>query len=315
MDVSEQEIPPEQWQALEALWRAVLGLEASIDASRLSLDGLRAEMEAAFKKSLAVEEKLHALQSDMAQWNKAKGRVHYALPKVREFVHRATWAVAVPERKRLEEIYRTHIEPRVPLPEVDKVREQLEHLQKDRQVLFAQGNSVYQECRSIIAEIQRALSTLQRNAADRARAKRSAGREKFKYRSPVPGSLGMCYVGILWLPFEDCRFQVNVEALEMGTTGMREATVMIIEGDKWPMEPQDKIPVITSEEELQELYRKARVRRLPSDDPRYDASFPQHPLSLVRARLARVIATTRLGPDAQGLRPHRVGGSGNRGGA
>jgi hypothetical protein len=100
---------------------------------------------------------------------------------VREFIHRATWALAVPERKRMEEVVEKHIEPRVPLPEMDLVHEQLGHLQKDRQVLFAQGNSVYQECRGILGEIQRALSTLQRNAADRARAKRSAGREKGKH--------------------------------------------------------------------------------------------------------------------------------------
>ena len=181
MDFSEQEIPLEKWQALEAVWKAILGLEASIDASRLSMDGLRAEMDGAFKKTLAVEEKMHALQADVSQWTKAKSRVHYALPKVREFIHRATWASAVPERKRLEEIVRNHIEPRNPLPEVDKIREQLEHLQKDRQVLFAQGNAVYQECRGITAEIQRAMSTLQRNAADNARRKRDAKRQKGKY--------------------------------------------------------------------------------------------------------------------------------------
>ena len=181
MSSPEQDVPLEQWQALDALWKAILGLEASIDASRLGMDGLRAEMETAFKRSLNVEEKLNALQADIGQWNKAKGRVHYALPKVREFIHRATWAIAVPERKRLEEIYRDYIEPRKPLPELDQVREQMEHLQKDRQILFAQGNAVYQECRGIIGEIQRAVSTLQRNAADRARQKRSAGREKGKY--------------------------------------------------------------------------------------------------------------------------------------
>ena len=132
----------------------------------------------------------------------------------------------------------------------------------------------------------------------------------FKYRSPVPGSLGMAYVGILWLPFRDCRFQVNVEAVEMGTTGMREAAVMVIEGDKWPMEPQAEIPIINSQEELDALYAKAwerPLRWLPSDDPKYDASFPQHPLALVRAGLARAIATAQLGPDARGLAPHRVG--------
>lgn len=176
-----QEVPLEKWQALEALWKAILGLEASIDASRLSTEGLRGEMEAAFRKPLAVEEKLHALQADVAQWNKAKTRIQFALPKAREFIHRATWALAVPERKRLEEIIKNHVEPRVPLPEVDKVREQLEHLQKDRQVLFAQGNAVAQECRGILAEIQRALSTLQRNAADNAKRKRDAKRQKGKH--------------------------------------------------------------------------------------------------------------------------------------
>jgi hypothetical protein len=178
VDGSEQEIPLEKWQALEAVWRAILGLEASIDTSRMSVDGLRSQMETAFKQPLGVEDKLHALQADVAQWNAAKNRIHYALPKVREFVHRATWALAVPERKGLEEIFKNHIEPRVPFPDADQVLTRMEHLQKDRQVLFAQGNAVAQECRAVIGEVQRALSALQRNAADNARRKRDAKRSK-----------------------------------------------------------------------------------------------------------------------------------------
>ncbi len=190
MNISEQDppneggeldVPPEKWQALEVCWKTILGLEASIDTLRLGMDGLRNEMENAFKKSLGVDEKLNALQADVVQWNKAKSRVHFALPKLREFIHRATWASGANERKRLGELFKSHIEPRIPFPEMDKEREQMEHLQKERQVLFAQGNAVGQECRGLLAEIQRALSTLQRNAADKARAKRSAGREKGKY--------------------------------------------------------------------------------------------------------------------------------------
>jgi hypothetical protein len=176
-----QEVPPEKWQALEASWKTILGLEASVEMLRLSLEGLRSEMEAAFKRSMNVEEKVHGLQSDVAQWNKAKSRVHYALPKVREFIHRATWAAAVPERKSLEELVKDHVEPRIPFPEMDHVRERLEHMQKDRQLFFVQGNAVSQECRGILAEIQRAYSTLQRNAADRARKEREGRREKGKY--------------------------------------------------------------------------------------------------------------------------------------
>jgi len=175
---SEEEV---QFQALEACWRAILGLEVSIDTLRMNMDTLRAEMEAAVKKSLSVEEKVSALQADVVQWNKAKSRIQFALPKSREYIHRATWALGIPERKRLEEIVENYIEPRIPLPEVDQVREQLGHLQKERQVLFGQGTSVYQECRGLLAEIQKCFSTLQRNAANRAREKRSAGREKGKH--------------------------------------------------------------------------------------------------------------------------------------
>ena len=182
MNPSEQEVPPEKWQALEALWKAILGLEASIETLRLGMEGVRGEMETAFKKTLVVEEKVNALQADVAQWNKAKGRIHYALPKAREFIHRAIWASGTPERKRIEELFTNHIEPRIPHPQMDEAREQFEHLQKQRQVLFAQGNSVYQECRGILAEIQRALTTLQRNAAEIARKKRAAEREKGKRR-------------------------------------------------------------------------------------------------------------------------------------
>jgi hypothetical protein len=181
VDLIDQDIPPDKWQALDAVWKTVMGLEAAIDSLRMSMDGLRIELEAAFRKQLNVDEKVHALQSDVLNWNKAKNRVHYALPKVREFIHRATWATAAAERKRLEEVVKNHIEPRVPFAEVDHTREQMEHLQKDRQVLFAQGNSVNQECRAILGEIQRAIMLLQRNALDRQRAKRSAGRDKGKH--------------------------------------------------------------------------------------------------------------------------------------
>lgn len=175
------DVSPETWQALDALWKAILGLEAHIDSLRLGLDGLRGELDAAYQKGLTVEEKVHALQADVSRWNKAKSLARYTVPKAREFVHRATWASATPERKRLEEIIETHVRPRVPLPDLDDMRVQLEHLQKDRQVLLQQGNAVSQECRGILGEIQRALASLQRNAADRDRQKRSAGRDKGKH--------------------------------------------------------------------------------------------------------------------------------------
>lgn len=69
------EVPLEKWQALDGLWKAILVLEANIESSRLGMNGLRMEMETAFKQVLAVEEKLHASQADVAAWTRAKNRL------------------------------------------------------------------------------------------------------------------------------------------------------------------------------------------------------------------------------------------------
>lgn len=172
----ETDISPEQWQGLDALWKSILGLEASIDGYRLGMSGQLSAMEAEFRRTLTAEVKQHASQADLGQWNAAKSRLHYALPKAREFVHRATWAATMPERKQAEELVRVLIEPRDPRLDVGVAREDLQHLLKARQVLLAQGTAVSQECRSLTAEAQRTLNTLQRNAADAARKKRGTKR-------------------------------------------------------------------------------------------------------------------------------------------
>jgi len=117
----------------------------------------------------------------VVQWNKAKSRVLFALPKAREYIHRATWATGTPERKQLEELFKNHIEPQIPCPQMDKVFGQLENLQKDRQILSAHGATVYQECKSIATAVQGALRTLQSNAAANARNKKGATSAKSKF--------------------------------------------------------------------------------------------------------------------------------------
>jgi hypothetical protein len=177
---SQPEVPEEKWQDLEARWNAILGLEASVDTLRISLESLRSEMESASRKALTPDEKVHALNADVAQWTKAKSRVVYALPKVREFIHRSTWATGTPERKKLEELFKTHIRPRIPFSDMNRVVDQLENLLKDRQVLSALGVAVHQECKGIASEIQGALRTVQSNAASNAARKRGASIVKSK---------------------------------------------------------------------------------------------------------------------------------------
>lgn len=176
----EPEVPAEKWQDLQARWNTLLGLEATLDTLRLRMESLRTDMEASSRKMLTSDEKVHALNADVAQWNKAKSRVHYALPKVKEFIHRATWAMATPERKQLEELFKNHNQSPIPFDQMEKAREQVEGLIKDRQNLSAQGVAVNQECQSISGDIQGALRTLQSNAAANARKKMGATRANNK---------------------------------------------------------------------------------------------------------------------------------------
>jgi hypothetical protein len=177
-DSSERDTAPAKWQDLETRWKAILGLEATLDTLRINVEALRAELEASWKRMLTAEEKLHALSADVVQWNKAKSRVHYALPKTKEFIHRATWAKGTPERKRLDELFKDPLGTPIPLEEMDKVMEELEIVRKDRQALSSQGMAVYQECKGISVDIQGALRRLQNNAAARALKKKGATRDK-----------------------------------------------------------------------------------------------------------------------------------------
>jgi hypothetical protein len=171
----------EQWQGLQARWNAILALEVTIDMLRQGMERLQSELQASLNKTLSTEEKLHALNADLAVWNKAKSRVHYALPKVKEFLHRATWAVGTPERKALGELFKDLGQPGAPLPPVDRVPEQLDSLLKARQALSAHGTTVHQECKNISSDIERALRMLQMNAARNADLKRRAAGPKGKF--------------------------------------------------------------------------------------------------------------------------------------
>jgi hypothetical protein len=173
-------VVPAEWHELEARWKTLLGLEAAVDTLRKSVEGIRAELEAAVRRSLTADDKVHALAADVAQWNKAKNRAHYAVPKANEFIHRATWAAGTPERKRLGELFNNPVGTQTPLPPAGEVSQELEFLRKDRQVLSATGQAVYQECKAVSADVQAALRRLQSNAAARASQKKGGTGAKGK---------------------------------------------------------------------------------------------------------------------------------------
>jgi hypothetical protein len=168
---TDPEIPEERWQYLEARWNTIRGLETSIDMLRSSMQTLQSEMETCLSQALPFQAKLHALSSDLAQWDKAKSRVRYGLPKIKEFLHRSTWATASAERKKVEELYENHVRPRIAIAQIDEAVIQFDGLLKDRQVLSSQGASVHQECKKCVDEVRAAMRTLQSNAAANAKRK------------------------------------------------------------------------------------------------------------------------------------------------
>lgn len=106
---------------------------------------------------------------------------------------------------------------------------------------------------------------------------------------------GMGYIGTLTFPFAGFSFELRVVSREDGMTGMREAVIggemmksgvvtidpktMSIQG--WNRDPYD--PTV-----------KGPVLRNLSEDERYDARFPDHPLSRTRAILADAMKTLKF---------------------
>jgi hypothetical protein len=130
----------------------------------------------------------------------------------------------------------------------------------------------------------------------------------FKYRSIEANSMGMMFVGIIWIPFSNYMYQLNIEALERGTTGFREAAIALIHPEMRSRDQEEQEPIqVESAEEMFALMRKTPVRALLSDEERFDEKFPNHPLSLVRKRMKVVSDSLRMDKTWwQSLKPFRI---------
>jgi len=130
----------------------------------------------------------------------------------------------------------------------------------------------------------------------------------FKYRTPRPRQSSDVLRRHLVAAVQECRFQVNVEAMEeRGRPAPARPAVMLIEGDRWPKPSADAPPVLLKSAE--ELFGG-------SDRPRYGNSrrttsgttprFPNHPLSQVRTRLVEVAAVRPARSGCRSLSPSRI---------
>lgn len=116
----------------------------------------------------------------------------------------------------------------------------------------------------------------------------------FKYPSPVQGDLGTYYLGNITLLFRDFWFQIVVDSVERGTTGLREAWVEATHPAP-PYREEDVIRCASMDEMFEHMAaRRAKAHAGPSDDEAYDAQFPDHPLTKVRGLLRHIAGSLTL---------------------
>lgn len=107
--------------------------------------------------------------------------------------------------------------------------------------------------------------------------------------------------------------------METGVTGFREAVVAAMDPKEYPdpealkdfpsLAPEpDKTPVLVKDAaEMFEKMRSNPVRRIIPDHEQFDMLFPEHPLSLVRARMQSVCGTLKLDKMWwQSIKPFRL---------
>jgi hypothetical protein len=109
---------------------------------------------------------------------------------------------------------------------------------------------------------------------------------------PRPNGHGQVFLGSWTVPRAACSTVLKVQAAEGATTGIREATVMARVGPSDYFRPHPYAPEVTG--------------GLPyhvADDASWDAHFPDHPLTLVRAALDRITPTVTLDERFKTLPP------------
>ncbi|GIJ46333.1 hypothetical protein Val02_32190 [Virgisporangium aliadipatigenens] len=107
---------------------------------------------------------------------------------------------------------------------------------------------------------------------------------------------GLVFIGSLLIPRATCSVVLKVQCPEQGTTGMREAMIVARVGIDGAFPPSRYAPDV-------DLRALGGLPTNVADDPAYDATFPDHPLSRCRRLLARLIPTVRVADAFRAVPP------------
>jgi hypothetical protein len=114
-----------------------------------------------------------------------------------------------------------------------------------------------------------------------------------------PQPTGMAYLASVTWPFRSASLVVKVQAAESGPTGVREAALLPSFLDAHPgLNPKDRPNAW-----MHDAYQPERadpLMRTVADDGKYDAVFPDHPLSRARRTLHDLVTSAELDAEVVG---------------
>ena len=109
---------------------------------------------------------------------------------------------------------------------------------------------------------------------------------------------GMIYIASLTIPFENYSYVINIQAPEFGTTGMRDNVIAMkllnegkISDGEYGYEGWFKDPYGSG--------IKRGVLMNLSEDKKYDADFPDHPLTQTRRLLDKIESEIQFGEELE----------------
>ncbi|HEX7870705.1 MAG TPA: hypothetical protein VF455_11400 [Chryseobacterium sp.] len=101
----------------------------------------------------------------------------------------------------------------------------------------------------------------------------------------------MTYIASVTIPFENYSFVIKIQAAEVGTTGIRDTVIlnqMLMSGE---VTVDEKGLENWFEDPYNSNFKKGTLMN-KSEQEKYDAEFPGHPLSIARKAIIEVIQKT-----------------------
>lgn len=115
---------------------------------------------------------------------------------------------------------------------------------------------------------------------------------------------GFAFIGSHTFPFADRSYVVKVQSLERGITGVRESAVLAMQERPIVVEEQTGKLAGWEQDPYDPSYRGPFMRNR-ADDAKYDASFPDHPLSKIRGYLSELTQQLEVAATIRAAKPFR----------